>query len=413
MVEASDAACHPPSDPVTCAGPSRVALQVLWQKSVLMGQSRDVEWVLHVVPQMRLGAGRYVVDTALQQAREGLHVSVAVGQDAEPPWCSDPALLAELRAASIRVSVAGDLFHRRANTLARAGETLRALLPPGEGITHAHTAMAAAVARWAGARRVVATCHGWNVEREEAFNLQDALALRSADGITSPSAHWARLLERELGLHDVSVVPVGLDLRRYAPLPGARREDGSARIVAVAELTARKGIADLLEAMPAVWRDTPGAELHLFGDGDARGALEARAAQLDPAGRRVAFHGFVSSPYTRLPAFDVFCLPSRSDNSPVALMEAMLARLPVVGTDVGGIPELVGGAGCGRIVPPAAPAALAAAISAMLRLPAREKEALGASGERFIRRRCAIEVTVAQLAAVYAGAAAATRSPCA
>jgi glycosyltransferase involved in cell wall biosynthesis len=368
--------------------------------------------VVHVVPQLRLGAGRYVVDTALEQVRSGFRVFVAVGTDAEGEWQSDVRLIRELSDGGATVLKGGDVFHRSVATLLESARTIRALLPTsaGAGVAHAHTAMAAAAARWAGIETVVVTCHGWNVERDRAFDLQDALAFGLVDAVTSPSAYWANALKRDMGIGEVSVIPVGLDLRRYPPPAHAGLGKGPFRIATLAELTERKGIVDLLDAMPAVWSQAPDVELHLFGDGDARQALEARAGTLDPRANRVVFHGFVTDPYVRIQGFDLFCLPSRSDNFPVALMEAMLAGLPVVATEVGGIPELVTGSGCGAIVSARSPEALASAIVAILKTPSEHRTALGARGERFVRQRCAIEVTAGALGRLYLKAAARRRS---
>jgi len=368
-----------------------------------MSTSRSV---VHLVPQLRLGVGRYVVDTALEQRREGWRVWVGVSASESGEWRNDPRLLAELGDGSVDVLEPGDFFHRSNTSLFETARALRSALPPAarQGVAHAHTAIAAAVARWAGIETVVATCHGWSLTRDQAFNLQDALAFGLVDAVTSPSAHWAHALRREMGVSEVSVIPVGLDLTRYPAPPTAAGASTPRRIVCLAELTARKGLSDLLDALPALWADAPDVELHLFGDGDARVALEQQAAGIDTRGKRVMFHGFVPRPFSRLHEFDLFCLPSRSDNYPVALMEAMLARLPVVSTSVGGIPELVTESGCGAVVSPEAPAELAAAISGILGLSAVERSGLGGRGERFIRERCAIGVTVRQLLALYAGA---------
>jgi glycosyltransferase involved in cell wall biosynthesis len=312
-------------------------------------------------------------------------------------------MIAELRSAGVNVIVAGDLFHRDTRTLLEASRTLRAAITPAvrSGVAHAHTAITAAVARWAGIETVVASCHGWNLERDPAFDLQDALALQHVDAITSPSEYWARILEDRLGLAGVFVIPYGLDLRRFPPREGARNHSGPLRVVCVAELTARKGIADLVAAMPLVWRERPDCELHLMGDGDARQALAAKAAELDPGGSRIVFRGFVAGPYAHIQAFDLFCLPTHSDNFPLALMEAMLAQLPVVATDVGGIRELVTASGCGRVVPAQAPEALAGAILNLLARTREDRERLGKRGDQFVRDRCAIAVTGAQLGALY------------
>jgi glycosyltransferase involved in cell wall biosynthesis len=368
--------------------------------------------VVHIAPQLRLGAGRYIVDTVLEQNRTGWQVFVAVGDDSENEWRSDQRLIAELENEGVCVLRPGDLFRRSVPGLLQSARALRAGLPEGAlaGVAHAHTAMTAAVARWAGVRTVVATCHGWNVARDQAYNVQDALAFQLVDAVTSPSTYWADILRQELGMPEVAVVPVGLDLRRFPPASTTTRTPAH-RIVTVAELTARKGIADLLDAMPGVWAESPTVELHILGDGEEQPALVAKSAELDPRGARIVFHGFVPQPYRHIQSYDLFCLPSRSDNFPVALMEAMLARLPVVATDAGGIPELVGGSGCGFVVPAKAPTALSAAILRTIDLGADARNTLGELGERFIRARCSIDVTVGQLTDLYSQAAARHRAP--
>jgi glycosyltransferase involved in cell wall biosynthesis len=126
-------------------------------------------------------------------------------------------------------------------------------------------------------------------------------------------------------------------------MPAAARRGEPMRIACVGELTHRKGQDVLLDAMPRIWAEAPATELHLFGDGDLADAVRARAREIDPDGRRVFVRGHVPYPYGELSGFDVFCLPTRSDNQPLAIVEALLAGVPVVATDVGGIPEMISG----------------------------------------------------------------------
>src|SRR6185436_6278968 len=107
------------------------------------------------------------------------------------------------------------------------------------------------------------------------------------------------------------------------------------------ELTARKGQDVLISAMAKVWVTYPEVELYLAGDGDARESLRAQARAIDPEEQRIFFRGFVEKPYRMPSHFDLMCLPTRSDNQPVSIVEAMLAGLPVVSTTVGGIPEQI------------------------------------------------------------------------
>jgi glycosyltransferase involved in cell wall biosynthesis len=365
------------------------------------GHSRRI---VHAIAQLRFGAGRYVVDTAIEQHRRHPgSVSVVVGDDGEGPWVSSPALLGELSAQAIEVVRCGDLFRRDVRNLKASAELLRRTVGKWrpDAVVHAHTAMTALVARWAGAPTVVCSCHGWSAERPAAFDLQDAIAFSMCDAVTTPSTHWAGVLREKAGLNDVALVPYGFDLGRYPHRARPASSKGPIRIVCVGELTERKGPDVLLEAMTRLWEHHPEVELHFVGDGDWASEMRARARTIDAAGSRVVFHGQVTAPYERLDQFDLFALASRSDNQPVAIVEAMLAGLPVVSTRVGGIGELIDGGTCGHAVEPNAPAVFAEALRRVIAAGSEFRLAMGERGERFARRTFDVARHVDALDAVY------------
>jgi glycosyltransferase involved in cell wall biosynthesis len=366
--------------------------------------------ISHAIGHLRLGAGRYVVDTAVHQARcYGHSVNVLVSTDVDGNWRTDPALIEELKSHGIATSVTGDFFHRNlAGLRAAAAEMSLRRDSTCPWLVHAHTAMAAAAARWAGADAVVATCHGWDESRPEAFRLQDALAFRLCDAITSPSAFWAHKIELELGVLAPDVIPVGLDLARYPARNDESRGFLPPTIVTVCELTPRKGVDLLIRAMPLVWRRCEAAELHIIGDGDAAADLRGLAVQIDPSSRRVCFHGSMKHPYPELCRYGIFALASRSDNLPVALIEAMLARLPVVATEVGGIPEITGGGRYGVLVPPDSPDAMAAGLLGLLAAPGQALDT-ARSGEEFARERFSVDTAAGSLEQVYRAVLASAR----
>jgi len=358
-----------------------------------------------MIPQLRFGAGRYVVDLAARQARAsgGEDAMVLVSADAEPPFQSDPRLVDELRALGVQVETAGDFFHRTVHGLMDAARQVGRLTGVWHPwLAHAHTAIAAAVARIAGAHVVVGTCHGVAQGRPEAMDLQDALAWQVCGAVTSPSRHWAARLTDGFAVDAPLVMPIGLNLGTYPPRVRPRREDASPiRLVTVAEQTRRKGLDVLIDAMPLVWRSQPGIECHFFGEGDESDNLRAQAARIDGASARIVFHGHQPRPYDRLGEFDLFVLPTRSDNQPIAAIEAMLAGLPAVVTDVGGLGELVRDGGCGWVVPPDDPAALASALDEAVTAGPTARAALGASGEAFARRQFDVDAAEAAMRELY------------
>ncbi|HEX7085349.1 MAG TPA: glycosyltransferase family 4 protein [Vicinamibacterales bacterium] len=359
--------------------------------------------VLHLLPQLRLGAGRYVVDLAKQQAKRGHEVRVLVSADAEPPFTTDPALAAELRGAGVAVDVAGDFFRRRVPSLIEASRVVRAVAGSAEWLAHAHTAMAAAVARRAGATALIGTCHGVAPDRPQAMDVQDFLAWSLCDRVTTPSQAWARRLSSEFGVLDVAVVPVGIDLTRYPPVE--RRPGGAPlRIVCVAEQTHRKGLDLLIEAVARAARAGLDVTCHFFGRGDAAAELRRTARSADPDGRRFVFAGHVAEPYSRLGGFDLFALPSRADNQPVAAIEAMLAGLPLVVSDVGGLGDLVRSSDGGWVVHPEDAGALTRALASAVRAGREALQHCGHRAAAYARQTFDVTRTARRFDALYAGA---------
>jgi glycosyltransferase involved in cell wall biosynthesis len=123
----------------------------------------------------------------------------------------------------------------------------------------------------------------------------------------------------------------------------------------------------------------------LVGDGGERAALERLAAELALDGR-LAFTGWSEEARAQLASFDVFVLPSRYEGFPLAVVEAMMAGLPVVASDVGSVREAVRDGATGLLVPPNDPGALAAAVGRLLADPGRARE-MGRAGRRLALER--------------------------
>jgi glycosyltransferase involved in cell wall biosynthesis len=180
--------------------------------------------------------------------------------------------------------------------------------------------------------------------------------------------------------------------RRVRGELGLTASDVAAVMVAV--MRPGKGHQDLLAAAAAVH---PAVRLVLVGDGPLRTDLERHAAALPPG--RVVFAGYREDVADVLAAADLVVHPSHFDALPTALLSALAAGRPVVGTDVGGIPEVVT-PDVGLLVPARDPAALGRALDALARDPDRRRRLGGAARLRFEEEFDA-RVWAARLRAVY------------
>jgi glycosyltransferase involved in cell wall biosynthesis len=206
-------------------------------------------------------------------------------------------------------------------------------------------------------------------------------ARRAATTLVYTSRLAGRLAD-DAGCRSVRVMRRGVD-----PVPFADATDGAfpgipghPRVVFVGRLVTAKGVETLVQAAGRM--RTPGAQVVLVGDGPERARVERTARRLG-VDDRVHVTGFI--PHDRVPSVfasaDLLVLPSHYEELGTVLIEAMHARLPVVASRVGGIPEVVEDGITGLLVTPGEPAALASAIDAVLTDPDLARR-LGANAGR-------------------------------
>ncbi len=118
----------------------------------------------------------------------------------------------------------------------------------------------------------------------------------------------------------------------------------------------------------------------VLGDGPERRALEERAHRLG-LGERVRWAGIRAEAARLYPAFDAFVLSSRTEGTPIALLEAMAAEVPIVATRVGGVPDVLG-ENEAWLVDPEDPKAIALALAAIRADPAEARRRCAAARRR-------------------------------
>jgi len=162
----------------------------------------------------------------------------------------------------------------------------------------------------------------------------------------------------------------GIDPSEFAPRPPGRnrvrKELGvhadDILVGSVACLKPQKSPLDFVAAAEEAGRDNPRLRFVLAGDGELRTLVEA-AARDSVLGERFRLLGWRRDIPDLLSALDVFVLTSRFEGLPRAVLQAMVAGVPVVATAVGGTPEVVENGTTGLLVAPDAPSEVARAVS--------------------------------------------------
>jgi glycosyltransferase involved in cell wall biosynthesis len=276
--------------------------------------------------------------------------------------------------------------------LARAARALRATRPD---LVHVNMATAANNRHVIGLSallrlRTVATLHIVAPLESSAQTAILRRAYRRLAALIAVSEETRRQLCGDFALpeHLVRVVANGVEER-----PAVTPRNGSLRVGAVGRLTAQKGFDVLIEAVRRLAADGVAVEAVVAGDGPDRGALRAAADGLP-----VELRGFVDDVPTFHAELGAFCLPSRWEGLPFALLEAMMSGLPCVASDVGDVRLALDGAGA--VVPPEDPVALANALRELADSP-RLRHERGAAARRRALERYTVEAMVAETVRVY------------
>jgi glycosyltransferase involved in cell wall biosynthesis len=225
-------------------------------------------------------------------------------------------------------------------------------------------------------------------------------ALGDVDCFISPSRYLAdRFVANGLPADRVRVIRNGIDLGRYRA-SGRRDAAADFTIGYIGQLIGHKGIAILLEALTFMSDNT---RLTIVGDGEQAAYLKDLSHRLDVQGR-VEFMGKVDNRHiaTIHERLDVVVVPSIwPENSPVVITEAMASGIPVVASDIGGIPELVEDGVTGFLVPPRDARALAERVEYLRRRPDERRRMSAQAVERI--QSHALRSQVDRIVEVYEG----------
>ncbi len=204
--------------------------------------------------------------------------------------------------------------------------------------------------------------------------------------------------------NSIDVVRFGIDLHAF---PFRPRTQAGPRLLLVGRLVEKKGHRTALEAVARLRAAGYAVELHCYGDGPLREALQAKAHQLG-LGTCVAFHGAVTNEMVRQAYYthDVLLVPSQTaadsdqEGLPNVIIEGLAAGIPVVATRHAGIPELIAHEKTGLLIPERDVDALAAAVAQLLEAPELVKR-LSRNGRAAVEQLHSLTRLVRDTEAVY------------
>ena len=322
--------------------------------------------ILHVMRAPVGGLFRHVIDLARGQTARGHKVGIIA--DSSTGSKSAAGTLEELNSALAlgitRVPMSRQLGPRDWSALAhvkqRAAET-------DADILHGHGAKGGAYARLAGGRALTAyTPHGGSLFYSPyspmglAYFAIERWLRRRTDVVLFESAHAHDAFGRFIGKPPFSrVVHNGISKDELVEV---KPDNDAVDVVFIGELRWRKGIDVLLQALALLAAEGWRGKAIFFGEGPDRKACEEMAGKLD-LGAQVSFPG-ESRPRAAFASGKLLVIPSRQESLPYIVLEAAAARMPMVTTSVGGIPEIFG-SDAEALVPAGDVVALVAAIKRM------------------------------------------------
>ena len=246
------------------------------------------------------------------------------------------------------------------------------------------------------------TAHANDIFAPRDFAISLAKLVEGAAAVVTVSNYSAGLLKERFSESAGKIHRIynGIDPSRFHP---ADFGSGVPAIVSIGRLIEKKGFADLIEACRLLKpRGRPFA-CEIIGEGPLEAALRAQIAEAGlESCVKLAGPLTQSEIVSRLAFATIFVLPCTReadggmDNLPTVIMEAMAARLPVISTPLGGIPEMIEHEINGELVPEHDPAAICAAMERHIADPARARK-FGDRGQEMVREKFSIEANVRKL----------------
>jgi glycosyltransferase involved in cell wall biosynthesis len=341
-------------------------------------------YILYVITKGTFGgAQKYVYDLAVGLSGRGVRCAVAYGTQGK---LVDMLEVAEVPTHPIQamgrdVEISSDF-----KTVKELYALFRRERPD---VVHLNSSKAgilgAVAARLAHVPTVIFTSHGWAFNEDRLswqkvvfaviYAIQIYLCTRTicVSHAVAKDMRWLPFVRKRLTVIHNGISPVIYKNRKLSRQKLWPQQAENIWLGMLAELHPTKRIEDVIDAIALLIPRYPKLRLIVLGEGEYRDVLQRHItkAYLDDI---ILLRGFVPDAPTYLQGFDYLALCSRTESLGYALLEAGMAGVPVIGTRVGGIPEIIEDGVSGLLVEPLSPVEIARALETILNNPQQASE---------------------------------------
>lgn len=309
------------------------------------------------------------------------------------------------------------LFEYPPYDLALAVQMHEVVRTHGVEVIHCHYAIPHATSAWIAREMlrgehsdvaVVTTLHGTDITlvgQDPSFHAITKFSIEKSDRITAVSEYLRTETFNAFHCTGCRVAmipnfidPAVYDRSRYAFAPGLPFDRSRKVLMHISNFRAVKRVRDVVRIFAKVASEVPSV-LAMVGDGPERAAAEEEARLLGVS-NLVFFLGKIEAVAPLLALADLFLLPTGSESFGLSALEAIATGVPVIGSDAGGLPEVVTNGVTGLLYPVGDVDSMARGALSILTDPERHA-AMAAAGAADARRRFAIDTVVSQYEALY------------
>jgi L-malate glycosyltransferase len=368
--------------------------------------------ILHITTYLQGGAGRIIADLASSQALAGHKVIVAASGKAEQDYGNYSQWLDQLASVGADLILVDSTFKRDVSLNVAAFRQIADEVDCASlSLIHTHAAIPSLVALLLRSRAkraipILQTMHGWGVRKSRDQAATDISLMSQLDRVIATSESSKRLLS-DLGLEPalITVIPNGV-----APPPQSTdasstsmlaqwRSRGLKVLVCIGTVGPRKNQRLLVESM-AHAQAPRNIACAVIGEGEEVPALQAMA-QESGIGDRVYFFGYQRETAQFLASADWLILPSNDEGLPLSILEAYRVCVPVLGSDIPEIAEIVLPQQTGILFQAGNSDSLVQALVKIAQMPESERKRMGIASKQLWQERYSFERMFDQYAQIY------------